>query len=405
MPERRPDWVPVARWEMYRILRRKDFILSILITPLLVFAFGFLMTLFEHKGDRTIAVARADRSGAVTARGAAALPPRSGFTWADPGDAGADTAALAGAVREREFEAAIVLRETTEGRVLDLVTRREPPRWTGILRAHVDSVARAEKAAAFGLSAAQVADLERPLPLRSHVASGPAGGSRRADFIVTFAMLMLMATVILTSMSYLMVGIGSEKQARVTEVVVSAIPAQSWMDGKIVAFTGVGLITAVVWAASLLVVTGPLALELPGSVHPGTLSLSALFAVLGLYFYNAMIAALMASAQNLQSASKWQGNFIMLPMLPFFFLVGLIENPDSLPMMLLSWVPFFSPVMLPTRIVQGAVAPWEIVLALVLLAASCWLMRLVAGRVFRIGMLMYGKDMSLPELIRWARVK
>jgi len=100
-------------------------------------------------------------------------------------------------------------------------------------------------------------------------------------------------------------------------------------------------------------------------------------------------------------ASKWQGNFIILPLIPLCFLGALVENPDSPAMMVLSQIPLLSPVMIPTRLVLGAAAWWEVALAL--LIAACVFMRLVAGRVFRLGMLMYGMDMTLPVLIRWAR--
>lgn len=406
MPERRPDWLPVARWEVYRILRRKDFIISVLSTPALMFVIGFLMTAFEPRGDRKVAVARVDAGGAVIARGATALSPRRGFEWLDPGESGADTSALAAGVKARAFAAALVVRSAADGRwSIDLITRRAPPRWTRELRDHVQVQARRERALAMGLTPGQVASLDDSVALRSHVAVGSRGGGRRADFLVTFAILMLMVMVLVTGMSYLMVGISGEKQARVTEVVVSAIPAQAWMDGKIIAFTSVGLLSGAVWAASLVVLAAPFAFQIPGSVNVMNLGLTALFALLGLYLYNAMIAALMASAQSMQSASKWQGNFLMLPFVPFFFLAGLLENPDSAGMIALSLVPFFAPVMIPVRLLQGTVQAWELAVATALLVAACWFMRLVAGRVFRLGMLMYGKDMTLPELIRWARVR
>jgi ABC-2 type transport system permease protein len=405
MPERRPDWVPVARWELFRILRRKDFIVSILITPVLVFAFSFLTSLLEHRGDHRVAVARVTGHG-PTLRGAAALPPLKGFAWIDPGASATDTAAMIRAVRQRQFDAGLVVRSDGRGAFgADLVTRREPPRWTRDVREHLEAEARKERARALGLSDAQLAMLDDSVQVTQHVALGSRTGSRRADFIVTFGVLMLMVSVMLTSMSYMMVGISGEKQARVTEVVLSAIPAQAWMDGKIVAFTAIGLLTGVMWSLALLILAGPLAFQLPTSINPASLGLTTLFALLGLYFYNAFISGLMASAQNLQTASKWQGNFILLPFIPIFFLGGLLENPDSTAMAALSMVPFFAPSMIPARMVIGAVQPWEIAVALVLLIAGCWLMRRFAGRVFRMGMLMYGKDTTLPELIRWARVK
>jgi ABC-2 type transport system permease protein len=405
MPERRPDWLPVARWEIHRLVRRPDFIISVAITPILVFGFGFLMSLFDHKGDRNVAVARRTAEGRWL-RGAEALSRLTGYAWVDPGPSVSDTTALARGVRERAYEAGLLVRSDESGAWrVDLVTRRAPPRWTRDLREHLKVEARKERALRMGFTAHQLATLDDTVEVHSHVALGQRGGSRRGDFIVTFAILMLMMTVLLTSMSYLMVGISGEKQARVTEVVLSAIPAQAWMDGKIVAFSVIGLFTGVVWAISLVVLAGPLSFQLPGSVSPINLTVTTVFALLGLYFYNAFISGLMASAQNMQTASKWQSTFFLLPLFPLFFLGGLIDNPDSPAMAVLSQIPFFSPSMIPTRLMLGAVRPWEIALALVLLVLGCHLMRLFAGRVFRLGMLMYGKDMTLPELIRWARVK
>jgi ABC-2 type transport system permease protein len=407
MRERRPDWLPVARWELVRTVRRPDFILSVLLTPVVAIGLSVAMSAMNRERSFDVAVVRTDATGAVTARGEAALAPLKDFHWKDPGAAGGDTTALAAAVRARVVDAALVIpADLGPGdRPVDLVTRRDPPRWSRDLEQHVRRQRTAERAAAYGLSAEQVASLDDTIRVRSHVAIGERTGSRLANFIVTFAILMLTITVLLTSVSYMMVGISGEKTARVTEVVVSAIPAQAWMDGKILAFTAAGLIVGVVWAASLLVVAAPLSFSIPGTVHPGNVAITLLYSILGLLLYNAFIAALMASAQNLQSASKWQGNFIMLPLIPMAFLGALMDAPDAPWVMVVSQIPFFSPVMIPTRLVLGAVQPWELVLGLALLVASFWFMRIAAGRVFRLGMLMYGKDMSLPELLRWASVK
>lgn len=406
MTDRRPDWLPVARWETYRMLRRKDFIISIVMSPLIVLAVTLLSSFLEKHGDHEVAVVLTDATGTARARGPEALPPLPGFAWVDPAASGADTTALAAAVRARTFDAALVVRPAETGPwTADLVTRRAPPRWTRALREHLSAELRRERARALGLTKEQVAALEDTVVLRTHVALGQGTGSLRGDLWVTTAGLLLLVAIPMTSMSYVMVGISGEKQARVTEVIMSAISAQAWMDGKIIAFTAIGLLTGAVWTSSLLLLAGPLAVSIPGSVNLANLGLTALFGLLGLYLYNALISALMASAQDMQSASKWQGNFMLLPLIPVFFLRGLLDNPDSMIMVALSQVPLFSPVMIPLRLVQGVVHPWEVVLALLLLIGACWFLRIAAGRVFRLGMLMYGKDMTLPELIRWARVK
>jgi ABC-2 type transport system permease protein len=405
----RPDWLPVARWEFGRLVRRVDFVISVLLMPTLLIGGSMLVRMFGGgRGEPvSVAVVRTDAAGGVLGRGAELLPAHSGFTWVDPGAAGGDTTALAEGVLLRNYDAALVLREGEEGVPVehDLVTRREPPRWTRDLHDVVSAQIRRERARALGLGPAELAALDDSVRFRSHVALGTRTGSRRADFLVTFAVLMLMVMIMITSVSYMMVGISAEKSARVTEVVVSAIPAQAWMDGKIIALTGVGLVVGGVWVASLVPFAAVVAFTLPGTVSVPNLLVTIVFAIGGLYLYNAMIAALMATAQSIQSASKWQSNFIALPFLPIMFMGALLDQPDATAIRVLTQVPFFSPVMVPARLVLGAIAPWELALAVALLAVACWLMRVVAGRVFRLGMLMYGKDMTLPELIRWARVR
>jgi ABC-2 type transport system permease protein len=406
-PDRRPEWWPVARWELLRILRRPDFVLSVVFTPVLVIGLSMGMRALTQGRTHTVAVVRVDATGSVTERGESVLGAVDGVRWADPGAAGADIRALGAAVAAKTFEAAVVLPADFGVRddTVHMVTRRGPSAWTREIEAHVGELRVRERAAAFGLDSGQLVLLRSELPVRQHSGTGESARDRRGTRIVVLAILMLMITVILTSISYLMVGISGEKTARVTEVVVSAISPQSWMDAKILAFTAVGLIVGLTWAGSLLLIAGPLAFRLPSSVDPGYGFVTMVYAVLGLMLYNAFLAALMASAQNMQTASRWQGNFIMLPFVPVTFLGALMDSPDATWLTVLSHFPFFSPILIPARLALGAVAAWELSLGVVVLAGSFWFMRIAAGRVFRMGMLMYGKDMTLPELIRWARVK
>lgn len=407
MSERRHVWLPVARWEFVRTVKRVDFVASVLAAPVAMLVLGLLLGGSANHRAVTVAVARVDASGATIARAGAALPQLSGFRWVDPGQASGDTTKLSEAVRARTYDAALVLRPvgTAGSPTADLMLRRGAPRWKGTLQAFLNRQVTRDRAAALGLSLANLSSLEDTVTLRRHVALGPRTAGSRADLLLTLALLALFASVIIVSNSYMMVGISGEKTARVTEVVVSAITAEAWMDGKIIALSGAGLLVGVVWSAVLILTAGPLAFVLPGTINPVNLLISLTFVILGLYFYNAFIAGLMASAQNLQSAMKWQANFVLLPFIPFMFLIGLMENPDSPSMVALSMVPFFSPVMIPTRLALGAARPWEVALAGALLMGACVLVRIAAGRIFRLGMLMYGKDLTLPEILRWARTR
>ena len=405
--DRHPEWWPVARWELLRVLKRPDFVISVVLTPVLVIGLSMLVQGLTRPRTHTVAVVRVDSAGAVSAGGEKALSPLGGIRWADPGEAGTDSSALAAAVNAKSFEAAVVLpaRFGAGNDTVRMITRRGPSRWMRDVEAHVAALRMHERAAAFGLDSAQVALLRAPLPVHQQTSGGPSALDRRGARLVVFVILMLMVTVLLTSISYLMVGISGEKTARVTEVVVSAVSPQSWMDAKILAFSAVGMVVGLTWAGSLLLIAGPFAFRLPESVDLVYGLVTTVYAVLGLMLYNALIAALMASAQNMQTASRWQGNFVMLPFIPVAFLGPLIDTPDATWLAWLSHIPFFSPVMIPARLVLGAVPLWELLLGVVVLVASFWFMRIVAGRVFRIGMLMYGKDMTLPELLRWAKVK
>lgn len=408
MAERRFEWLPVVRWELARVLRRGDFIASVLLTPLLAIGFGWLPSMLAG-GGRPVAVAvvRVEASGALSP---ARLADTKSLRWtAPPGDA-RDLAALERMVREKRVAGAVALAAdfADSGRATVLM-RASRPGWLEDVRTALRGEARRERAAGLGLDSTALARLDAPLRLQERVATA-AGGSRdpqaaRAERLVGLALVVLMMAVLFSTISYLMIGISGEKQARVTEVVVSAIRAESWMDGKILAFTLIGLLMALAWAGSLLMLGGALAFSLPVSVRAGSLLVDVAFAILGLYFYNALFAAVLATMQGIESSAKFQGYFFVLPMTPLLFLAPLLRDPEAGWLVAVSQLPPLSPTLLPVRIALGAAQPWEIALALALLALGGWWMRGVAGRIFRLGMLMYGKDPTLPEILRWMRAR
>ena len=112
---------------------------------------------------------------------------------------------------------------------------------------------------------------------------------------------------------------------------------------------------------------------------------------------------IMATIKDLQSTTKFQAYIILIPFIPLMIMDSVLQNPEALWAVIVSQLPFFSPMLMPARWAISGAAPWELGTALIVLLVSLHFMRLAAGHAFRIGMLMYGKELTLPELWRWAR--
>jgi ABC-2 type transport system permease protein len=403
MSKRFVEWMPVAGWEIKRMLMRMDFVISTLLIPVIFVGIGFFMAWTRTRSEHTvtrIAVVRLDAGGTATGDSLPALP---GIAWVTPTGADATVDALVQAVRAKQFEGAVVIpADYARGGEIEYVVRREHPGWKGKVEGHVVTLARLERAAGRGVSVSEFDGMTAALTGRERVAE-PRSGTARGDRIAAMVMALFLATAIFGTNMYLAIGISGEKAARVTEVIVSAIRPQSWIDGKIVGYTVIGLVQPVVWFVAGAIAMVAMSWQLPPSMNPWTLTVFGVFTVLGFAFYVAFFALILATVKDLQSTQKFQAYLILVPMLPLFFIEPVLETPDATWIAVLSHVPTFSPVMMPMRVALGGAQPWEPALALVLLAAGAWLMRKAAGTAFRIGMLMYGKELTLPELVRWAK--
>ncbi len=398
MSARRFAWWPVARWELLRMLRRRDFVFSLALTPLLAIASMALVAMMARSNSNVRKVAIV-RPAAV----ADTLPALRGYRWSYPAGEDTSDAALRAALAARRVDAAVRLPAGwAHGQPVELLLRRELPGAAGAIGEHLRRLARPVRAAGLGVDTAALAALDDSVRVRATVTVAGARGSR-ADRIAAIALVLVLFVTVFATYSYLMIGVAGEKQARFTEVIVSAIPAQAWIDGKLVAYTLLGLLQAAVYLASAVLLAGAMRYALPQSLSPGMLAGAALITALGLAFYNALIALVMATLKDLQSSSTFQGSFVMLPFLPMMFIGATLSTPDAPWVVAISLLPPCAPMLLPARMALGAVPAWEFALAVVLLAGAAWLMRGAAGHAFRLGMLMYGKDVTLPELWRWAR--
>jgi ABC-2 type transport system permease protein len=331
------------------------------------------------------------------------LAPLEGFRWIPVGGERATRPALERSILQKEAEAALLLspRYAFDGEG-ELILRRLDPSWKRRLEHHLTQAARLERARARGLTPEALAGLDASVEL-AETSPLPQAHGRDAEKIVAVVVAILLLMTLFVTGAYMGIGITGEKHARVTEVIVSAVPAQAWIDGKIAAYTAVGFLQTSIWAGAAVAFLGVTAWTLPASLDLGFVVLAASYAALGFLFYSGLFALIYATIKDLQSTSKFQAYLYFLPFVPVLVMGPALENPEVAYVVALSLLPPFAPILMPMRAAIGGTALWEILVGLALLVVAVYYVRLAAGHAFRIGMLMYGKELSLPELVRWSR--
>ena len=131
----------------------------------------------------------------------------------------------------------------------------------------------------------------------------------------------------------------------------------------------IGMIMAIVWGGSALLFAVISSWKLPPAVNPGSIVLYLAYTLVGFAFYVSMFASILATIKDLQSSSRIQAYFYFIPIIPLMFLETIIDRPESTWAAVLSWIPFFSPMLMPARIALKAAAPWEWIGALLVLIA------------------------------------
>jgi ABC-2 type transport system permease protein len=135
----------------------------------------------------------------------------------------------------------------------------------------------------------------------------------------------------------------------------------------------------------------------------GVLLLFLGFFLFGFFIYSGLYAAVGAMCSTDEEAQQAQMPVTLLVIVPVMFLMPVIQNPSATSSVILSLIPFFSPILMFARAAGGGAPPWEVALSFVLMALAVVAVAWVAGRIYKVGILMAGKRPTLPELWRWVR--
>jgi ABC-2 type transport system permease protein len=264
-----------------------------------------------------------------------------------------------------------------------------------------------EQLARRGIQTTTIGSLMSPVVVNTVDAGGQHGSSRNS-FYVAYVLFFLMYMVVLLYGMNVARSIIEEKTSRVFEVLLSTIRPSEMLAGKILGVGSVGLTQVAVWMiAAFLATASPLASHLSAaaaiSISAAQIVFFVIYFVLGFLLYSSVAAALGAmtnSEQELQQLNM----FLMLPL--FFCMLMLpvvISNPNSVLARIVSLIPFCTPLLMNFRVSLSMPQPWEIALSIVLMIATIFAVLWVASRIYRVGILMYGKKPNLPELLRWLK--
>ncbi|MFZ0793102.1 MAG: ABC transporter permease [Candidatus Korobacteraceae bacterium] len=260
-----------------------------------------------------------------------------------------------------------------------------------------------------GMNEPEIDTMLTPIKLKTlRIENGHEGTSGTMVFFTAFAMVMLLYSVVLIYGIAVMRSVIEEKNTRILEVLLSAVTPRQLLAGKILGVGAVGLTQIVIWVtfAILFSVPGLLASRsFLGEVHipvEGMIAF-AIFFLLGYLLYSSMYAAIGAMVNTDHEAQQMQWPAMVPLVLGVVLMNFVIQHPNSPLAFWLSIVPFFAPILMLVRILVAQPPLWQIALCIALMVATVYGLLALASRIYRIGILMYGKRPTLPELRRWLR--
>jgi len=249
--------------------------------------------------------------------------------------------------------------------------------------------------------------------------------SSEFSYFLALAMDMMLYMFIIIYGQMVMTSIIEEKNNRVLEIVVSSVKPFQLMLGKI---TGVGLVAItqiLIWAlliGTATAVANPfltpetlgsdVPVELAGAIsqftEPGflisLLIYTLLFFIGGFLFYASIYAAIGSAVSNVQDASQLSSIATMPVIIGIIGSMAIMNDPGSTLAFWISIIPFTSPMAMMARLPYG-VPGWEIALSLLILYVAFIFMIWLCGKIYRVGIFMYGKKPTLLEIIKWARYR
>jgi len=429
-------FLAVLKREYIQRVRAKMFIVSTILLPVVMSLFVLVPAFILSIEAVPMRVAVVDQTGKLYARLADAVandeepPEQTGQSRTGPQmgkrafvleqvasvgpDAAEQRAQLEARLRKRELDGYMILpsdllqhgkAEFFNNNPGDLFSR-------GVLQSSLNRAVREQRLIEAKVDPETRQGLFQPVQLQS-VKIGDAGEKRDTGetFVLVFGVGFIMYLAILMYGQIILGAVIEEKETRIAEILFSSVKPFTLMMGKLVGVSLVALTQLAIWGTAFsafalygvnLLASRGMPANIPAIPFVHYIYF-ALFFLLGYFIYATIYALVGSMVTTTQEGGQLAMPIILILVVSFYLFLPVSRSPDSSFSFWASMIPFSAPVAMLVRIVTRTPPFWQIALSLLIGISSVILIMWVASRIYRVGMLMYGKRASIPEALRWAR--
>jgi len=247
------------------------------------------------------------------------------------------------------------------------------------------------------------------------------GQDTESSFALAYGVSLIMYITLLLYGIQVMTAVVEEKSNRIVEVLISSLTPFQLLLGKIIGVGAVGLVQLGIWGASSFYLTsmfGSRASGMENLAAEGTarsftmpevpvelVGVVLLFFLLGFFLYSALYAAIGSMCTTTQEAQQANTPVTMMIAVGMISIFGLINEPSGTMARVMTFIPFFTPIVMPVRYAIAPMGALEVLLAALDVVLSLLAVTWLAGRIYRVGILSYGKKPSVKELWGWVRTR
>ena len=404
----------IIKREFFTKIRSKFFIISTLLAPLIfiVFAIG-PAALMSYSSSKEKSIVFVDNTDLLKEKLMKRFDdPKLKIKVIDQTEYIENEDHYRGLVEDKDIKSLVMIPEDAfeDGELIYYSSSLGDIEFINRIKSGVSSAISSEKMIKEGIDPVLVESLSKPIGLKTiKLEKGKKKEKSLAqDFITAYIFLLVLYMSLLLYANQIMSGVYEEKSSRVVEVMLSSCNTFQMMMGKLFGVGLVGIFQYSVWGimifSSLQIAksTG-FSINKFVSISPELFFFFVVFFILGFFQFSSIFMIAGAVCSNPDDLKQAATPATMLLIIPFFVSFGATKGPELIVYKILSHLPFFNPMLMLVRIAVASPSSVEILVSIVINILSTVFFVYICSRIYRVGILMFGKRPSIKELFRWIR--